>query len=69
MEKLKPATILKKGFDQILVDQDKMRHLVRTQASTNKQFVNINPGKKQARNGVTNAQIGLYHQTNFLQKI
>lgn len=60
---LKQSTINKKGNDQVLVDEDKMRKLVRSRASKSKQFVNIHPGKKQLRGKVTNQQIGLYHQT------
>tara|TARA_R100001082_G_C4365876_1_gene161915 strand:- start:4017 stop:4463 length:447 start_codon:yes stop_codon:yes gene_type:complete len=63
MKQLKPATVARKGSDQVLVDKDKMRHLVRSRATKAKPFVNIHPGKKQKRDGVTNAQIGLYHQT------
>tara|TARA_R100000231_G_scaffold97749_1_gene73016 strand:- start:442 stop:888 length:447 start_codon:yes stop_codon:yes gene_type:complete len=63
MKSLKKSTIKRKGHDTILVDEDKMRRLVRSRASKSKQFVNIHPGKKQLRGKVTNQQIGLYHQT------
>ena len=63
MKSLKQSTINRKGHDTILVDQDKMRKLVRSRASKSKQVVNIHPGKKQLRGKVTNQQIGLYHQT------
>lgn len=63
MKPLKESTIKAKGFNQILVDKDKMRHLTRTRATASKQSVLIKPGDKQKRKGgVTNADIGLFHQ-------
>lgn len=63
MEKLADSTIDAKGFNQILVHKDKMRHLVRTDASKRKQYVTIHPGDKQKRKGGnTNADIALFHQ-------
>lgn len=63
MKPLKESTIKAKGFNQILVDKDKMRRLVRTRATSSKQSVLIKPGDKQKRKGgVTNADIGLFHQ-------
>jgi len=64
MKPLKESTIKAKGFNQILVDKDKMRRLVRTQATKAKQRVLIKPGDKQKRKGgVTNADIGSFHQS------
>lgn len=63
MKKLKDSTIKRKGHDQILVDTGKMRNLVLNKASKVKQLVTLHPGKKQKRKGgVTNADIGLFHQ-------
>jgi hypothetical protein len=63
MKSLKPSTILKKGSAKILVDTGKMRNLVINKASKKNQVVEIHPGKKLIRNGVSNQQIGYYHQT------
>ena len=63
MENLKPSTIARKGFDQILVDTGAMRKLVTSKATKKKQIVEIHPGKKRDRNGVTSQEIGYYHQT------
>ena len=63
LEKLKPATVKRKGSDKILVDTGKMRNLVIKKANKKNQVVEIFPGKKATRNGVTNQQIGFYHQT------
>lgn len=63
MQNLKPATIKRKGFDQILVNEGKMKNLIVEKATKDKQEVIIKPGDKKKRNGVTNQQIGYYHQT------
>ena len=63
MEKLKQATINRKGASKILVDTGKMRNLVIEKATKKNQVVEIYPGKKATRNGVSNQQIGYYHQT------
>jgi len=63
MEELKPTTIKRKGSSKILVDTGKMRNLVIKKANKKNQVVEIFPGKKATRNGVTNQEIGYYHQT------
>ena len=63
MRALKPSTIKRKGSSKILVDTGKMRNLVIKKANKNNQVVEISPGKKAKRNGVTNQKIGYYHQT------
>ena len=63
MRALKPSTIKRKGSSKILVDTGKMRNLVIKKANKNNQVVEISPGKKPTRNGVTNQEIGYYHQT------
>ena len=63
MQHLADSTIDAKGFNQILVHKDKMRHLVRTDASKRKQNVTIRPGFKQKRKGGnTNEDIAAFHQ-------
>lgn len=63
LKNLKDSTIASKGFDQILVNTGKMRNLILNKANKNKQEITLHPGKKQKRNGVTNEEIGLFHQT------
>ena len=63
MENLKPSTIERKGFDQILVHTGDMKNLVIEKATKGKQEVVIKPGDEEERNGVTNQRIGYYHQT------
>jgi hypothetical protein len=63
MEALKPATIKRKKSNKILVDTGKMRNLIIKKANKKNQVVEIHPGKKQTRNGVSNQAIGYYHQT------
>lgn len=62
MEPLKPATIKAKGGSQILVNEDKMRHLNRKNATKSRQVAEVFPGTKRERKGKTNQQIGSYHQ-------
>ena len=63
MQPLADSTIKKKGHSQILVDTGKMRNLILNKANKIKQLVTLHPGKKQKRKGgVTNADIGLFHQ-------
>ena len=68
MERLAASTIEAKGFNQILVNTGQMRNLDMERATASKQVVTVFPGKKRKRGksetqkGVTNAQIGLYHQ-------
>ena len=62
MKNLAESTIIAKGFDQILVNTDKMRNLVMEDATKGNQTVTLYPGKKQRRGNVTNQQIGYYHQ-------
>tara|TARA_R100000008_G_scaffold13084_1_gene6471 strand:- start:442 stop:891 length:450 start_codon:yes stop_codon:yes gene_type:complete len=63
MKPLAESTIKAKGFNQILVEKDKMRHLVRTKASASKQSVTIKPGDKEKRKGgLTNIEIAAFHQ-------
>tara|TARA_Y100001972_G_scaffold127719_1_gene185508 strand:- start:1054 stop:1497 length:444 start_codon:yes stop_codon:yes gene_type:complete len=63
LKNLKDSTIASKGFDQILVNTGKMRNLILNRANKNKQEITLHPGRKQKRNGVTNEEIGLFHQT------
>ena len=63
LKNLKDSTIASKGFDQILVHTGKMRNLILNRANKNKQEITLHPGRKQKRNGVTNEEIGLFHQT------
>lgn len=62
MKNLADSTIIAKGFDQILVNEGSMRNLKKKKATRTKQFVELSPHDKRKRNGVTDAQIGLYHQ-------
>ncbi len=62
MTPLKGATIARKGFNQILVNTGDMGNLVQTKATRQNQEVIINPGDKEKRNGVTNQEIGGFHQ-------
>tara|TARA_R100000664_G_scaffold12586_1_gene20186 strand:+ start:1847 stop:2287 length:441 start_codon:yes stop_codon:yes gene_type:complete len=62
MQDLADSTIETKGFNQILVHEDKMRHLNRKDATKANQLITIFPGNERKRNGKTNAQIGAYHQ-------
>ena len=62
MRALKPSTIKRKGSSKIFVDTGKMRNLVIKKANKNNQVVEISPGKKAKRNGVTNQEIGSFHQ-------
>lgn len=63
LKELKTATIKRKGFNQILVETGKMRKLAFRKADKKRQFVELFPDKRKNRNGVSNQQIGFYHQT------
>ena len=65
MEPLADSTIEAKGFNQILVathDRESMRNLIQEDATTQKQFTLLYPGKDKLYNGVTKQQIGAFHQ-------
>jgi hypothetical protein len=64
MTPLKDATIDRKGFNQILVDTDQMRHLIIDRATKTNQVVEVHPGRIRKYKGtnVTMADVGGYHQ-------
>ena len=62
MQNLADSTIKAKGFDQILVHKDKMRHLNRKNATKKKQLITIFPGTERRRDGLTKAEIWAKHQ-------
>lgn len=62
MEELSDSTIEAKGFDQILVNTGKMRNLEIKRATKKNQRIEIFPSTKATRKGVSNQEIGYYHQ-------
>ncbi len=67
MTPLKDATIDRKGFNQILVDTDQMRHLIIDRATKTNQVVEVHPGRKKvyktkSKKKVTMADVGSFHQ-------
>ena len=62
MKPLADSTVIAKGFDQTLVNEDSMRNLQVKRATRARQVVELSPHSKRKRNGVTDAQIGAFHQ-------